>query len=467
MKRLKVRLTFSLLFFASLWLNANGQHPTPCLKWTESPRQEEAEEAHVLYRQFLKNENFDEAFKYWQKAYELAPAADGQRPFHYMDGRDLYMRRFQAETDEAKKAEYAGMILRLYDEQIQCYGNENLLLGLKAYDMFYNLRTPYDQLLQTLKTAVEKGGNNTAYTVLEPYAHVMAFQFKNKLMPLEEARAIHIRINEIADHNIANNAEYKDYYQQAKDRMNPVLAEVEGQLFDCAFFKKKFEPLFRANPDDYEGMKYYYNKMVQQGCSEDDPFVAEVKTKYETIVAKINAEKLAVFYAENPGNHAKALYDEGKFSEALDKYEEAIAKEKTKGNEANQELMAGYVFAQASILGRKLDRYSAAREYALKAAKLRPNWGQPYMLIGDLYAETSSSCGNEAWDHHVAVLAAIEKYAYARSIDSNVSEEANEKIARYSRFKPQQEEGFMRGVKEGSSVKVNCWIGETVRVSYQ
>lgn len=43
-----------------------------------------------------------------------------------MDGRDMYMRKFQAETDEAKKAEYAGMILRLYDEQIQCYGNEKI-----------------------------------------------------------------------------------------------------------------------------------------------------------------------------------------------------------------------------------------------------------------------------------------------------------------------------------------------------
>lgn len=467
MKRLKIRLTFSLLFFASLWLNANGQHPTPCQKWTESPRQEEAEEAHVLYRQFLKSENFDEAFKYWQKAYELAPAADGQRPFHYMDGRDLYMRKFQAETDEAKKNEYANMILQLYDEQMQCYGNENLLLGLKVYDMFYNLRTPYPKLLETLKLAVEKGGNNTAYTVLEPYAHVMAFQFKNKLMSMEEARQVHITITDIADFNIENNAEYSTYYQQAKERIAPVLGEVEGELFDCAFFKKKFEQPFRDNQEDYEAMKYYYNKMVQQGCSEDDPFVAEVKGRYEEIVSKINAEKLAVFYAENPGNHAKALYDEGKFTQALDKYDEAIRKEEGKGAAADQELIAGYLFAQASILGRKLDRYSAAREYALKAAKMRSNWGQPYMLIGDLYAEASSSCGNDSWDHHIAVLAAIEKYAYARSIDSNVADEAGEKIARYSRFKPQQEEGFMRGVKEGSSVKVNCWIGETVRVSYQ
>lgn len=421
----------------------------------------------MLYRQFLKNENYEEAFNYWKKAYELAPAADGQRPFHYMDGRDFYMRMFKNETDEAKKQEYAAMILRLYDEQMQCYGNENLLFGLKVYDMFYTLQSPYPLLLETLKTAVEKGGNNTAYTVLEPFAHVLAFQFKNKQMNLEDARKYHILINDIADHNIAHNNEYSAYYQQAKDRMTTVLEQVEGDLFDCEFFKKKFEPVFRNNPEDFEAMKYYYNKMVQQGCPETDPLVAEIKVAFETLVAKINAEKLAAFYAENPGAHAKALYDEGKYNQALDKYEEAIQKEESKGAQADKESLSTYYFSMASILGRKLDRYSAARDYAYKAAKFRANWGQPFMLIGDLYAESSSSCGAEAWDHHVAVLAAIEKYAYARSLDSSVADEANEKIARYSRFKPQSEEGFMRGIKEGTSVKVGCWIGETVKISFQ
>jgi len=464
MKKLISWLAFSALIFSSFSLLAAQD---PCHKWTDSPRKDEAEEAHVLYRQFLKNENFEEAFKYWQKAYELAPAADGQRPFHYMDGRDFYMRMFQSAADEAKKSEYAATILRLYDEQMQCYGNENLLLGLKVYDMFYHLRSPYPLLLETLKTAVEKGGNAAAYTVLEPYAHVLAFQFKNKQMSVEEARATHIKINEIADHNIANNKEYSEYYQQSKDRFSAVLAEVEGDIFDCAFFKNKFEPLFRANKEDYEAMKYYYNKMVQQGCSEDDPLVVEVKTTFEAIVARINAEKLAAFYGENPGAHAKALYDEGKFTEALDKYEEAIKKEEKKGEAKDNDLIGNYYFAQASILGRKLDRYAASRDYALKAARARANWGQPYLLIGDLYAVTSSSCGNDAWDHNIAVLAAIDKYAYARSVDPSVSQEANEKIARYNRFKPQSEEGHMRGIKEGASVKVNCWIGETVKVSFQ
>ena len=65
------------------------------------------------------------------------------------------------------------------------------------------------------------------------------------------------------------------------------------------------------------------------------------------------------------------------------------------------------------------------------------------------------------------VLAAIDKYAYAKSIDSEVAEDANSKIARYSAYKPEKQDGFMRGVSEGSSITVNCWIGETVRVRFK
>ena len=73
-----------------------------------------------------------------------------------------------------------------------------------------------------------------------------------------------------------------------------------------------------------------------------------------------------------------------------------------------------------------------------RAAKLRPNWGQPYMLIGDMYASSSSSCGSDAWEKQIAVLAALDKYAYAKSIDSSVAEDANSKIARYSSYKPEK-----------------------------
>lgn len=437
-----------------------------CQSWVGIPRQEEAEEAHVLYRQFLKAENYDEAFKHWQKAYELAPAADGQRAFHYSDGRTFHMRFFESEPDPAKKAEHAKMILKLYDEQMQCYQDHELLNGLKVYDMFYKLRSPYPEVLAVIKGAIEKSGNNTSYLILEPYGYVMSYMFKNKQISLEEAQAAHIAINDIASYNIANNANYGAYYQQAIDRTAPVLAEVEGDLFDCQFFKNKFEPEFRADPENLDHLKYYYATMLKEECDPNDPLLLEIKAKYETLASAYNAEVLAKYYLENPGAHAKALFDEGKYEEAISKYEEAVSKEQAKGDTANIEQIASYNLSISSILFRQLDRYSSARDYALKAARQRPNWGQPYITIGDMYAATSSSCGAESWDHQLAVLAAIDKYAYARSIDDAAAEEANKKIARYSGFKPDKEQGFMRGVTEGTRVKVPCWIGETVTVRY-
>jgi tetratricopeptide (TPR) repeat protein len=460
MTRLKSAIHIALLtvFGLSLATHLSAQ----CENWINSPQKEAAEEAHVLYRQFFKQENYAEAFPYWQKAYEMAPAADGQRPFHYMDGRTMYMEMFKNETDDAKKKEYAETILRLYDEEMQCYKDSANLLGLKVYDMFYYLRTPYAVLLETLEQAVSVGGQNTSYVVLEPYASVVVYEYEKERFSAEDARDVYIKLNEVAEYNVANNAEYGEYYGQARDRMNNVFSKIEYDIFDCDFYKDKFAPEFAENKKDKEVLKRMYNRLIAQGCAEDDPFVQEINAAYEAVIEEQREE----FYKENPGVHAKDLFDEGQYAEAIEKYKEAIEKEKDNPEGTDDEKLSQYNFAIASILFRQMKSYSSARDYARKAAKLDEDWGRPYMLIGDMYAATSSSCGKEAWDQQIAILAAIDKYSYARSIDESVREEANQKIARYSEFRPDSGEGHMRGVSEGSKVKVKCWIGETVQVRF-
>lgn len=460
--------TLTAWIMGAFLLGSAAELSAQCKTWINSPDQEAAEEAHVLYRQFLKEKKYDEAFPYWQRAYELAPAADGQRSFHFIDGKTLYMHKFQNETDPAKKKEYADIILRLYKEYVECYPKEAALaLGLQAYDMFYYLRSPYSELLPVLQQAIEKGGMNTSYTVFQPYASVVVDFFQKGKMTKEEAREVYLKLNEIADYNIANNKQYSSYYQQSKEGMNVIFSKIEYDIFDCDYFKKKLEPEYRADPDNWDLIKEIYNRLVAQGCDPADPLVVELKEKYDVLVAEENAKRLAEFYAANPGAHAKALYDEGQYEEAVAKYKEAIAAEKAKGEGADKEALANYYFAIASIEFRKLKRYSSAREFARRAAGYRPDWGQPWMLIGDMYAATSKHCGNEAWDKQMAVLAAIDKYAYARSIDPSVAEEASEKIGRYSNYMPDKEEGFMRKISEGEKVRVNCWIGETVSVRYK
>ncbi len=450
----KLLPAFLFIFFSLSFFNTTSAQ---CENWNNSPQKGEAEDAHVVYRGHIKEKNFEAAFPYWKKAYELAPAADGQRSFHYMDGVEIYLDKFQKSSDPNVKKEAADMIIKLYDQWAQCYPKEAAYArGRQAYNMFYILQSDYQQIAKVLKEAVELGGNKAEYIVLDPYAHVTVFLYQNKLVSAEEARNIHEKLVKIADHNIAANKDYGAYYQQGKDAMLATFSVIENDIFDCAYFKNKYLPQYKADPNNREVYREVYKYLVRGGCDKSDPLVYE-------IFLKDSIATMEEFKLTNPGFFANELYKQGDYSAAIEKYKEAI------GNETDNEKLGSYYFSIASIEFRKLDRFSSARTNALQAAKLRPNWGQPYLLIGDMYAASSSSCGSNSIEKGLAVLAALDKYAYAKSIDSDpdVQSDANSKIARYSAYKPDQGEAFMMGIKEGDTKTVPCWIGETVKVRFK
>jgi len=348
------------------------------------------------------------------------------------------------------------------DLTIACYGEEGekaRLIGMKAFDMFYSFRTPYSKLLETLKLAVAEGGDNTGYVVFVPYATVVEYQFTNEKMGKEEARQAYETLNKIADANINGDSEYKEQYSQAKESMNATFRRIEDYIFDCDYFKDKLLPEYQADNNNPDVIKRVYNKLVSKGCDKNDPILQELKGKYETYAANENKKRQDEFNANNPAFLAKKAYDAGDFNGAISKYEEALAQESDPNKQAD------LYFRMASIQGRKLKSYSKGRSLALKAAKLKGNWGQPYMLIGDLYALGARSCG-DSFMQRCAILAATDKYAYAKSIDSSIAQQANDRIAKYRSSRPDKETAFMMGHKAGSKVKVGCWIGETVTLKF-
>jgi hypothetical protein len=114
-----------------------------------------------------------------------------------------------------------------------------------------------------------------------------------------------------------------------------------------------------------------------------------------------------------------------------------------------------------------MDRYTEARSYAYKAAQYRPNWGDPYILIGTMYISSGAICKNENPFYGFAVsLVAVDKFIQARNIDPSVADEANRLIAKYSEYFPTMESVFERTLSEGDPYTVGCWINEstTIRV---
>ncbi|RMD75452.1 MAG: hypothetical protein D6818_01660, partial [Bacteroidetes bacterium] len=154
-----------------------------CETWINSPQKEQAENAHVLYRGFIKQKDYQAAYPYWKQAYTMAPAADGRRSSHFSDGIDIYRWMYQNTDDPKLKESYADTIVMLYEQWVQCYPNEKAYaLGLEVYDLFYNLRRPYEEVYEIAKRAVEEAGDQTQYTVFVPYATVAVYLFsKEKL----------------------------------------------------------------------------------------------------------------------------------------------------------------------------------------------------------------------------------------------------------------------------------------------
>ncbi len=88
----------------------------------------------------------------------------------------------------------------------------------------------------------------------------------------------------------------------------------------------------------------------------------------------------------------------------------------------------------------------------------------PYLLIGDMYAATATSCGDNELTTRVAYWAAADKYNKAKAIDNSIEEEANQRINRVrSRF-PDKNTVFFYGLQQGQSYTVGCWINETTTV---
>jgi hypothetical protein len=468
------RMKTASLFLLNLFLVVQSSLYGQCKTWVNSDRQTDAENAHSIYRQALKMKTMDIAFENWQIAYSLAPAADGKRDMHYMDGVEFYKQKWTQSQDPAEKKEFAAKMITFYNEAIECYksgaiqtkeGTEEALnaklgylYGRKAYDMYYYANTPYVETIDALDNCIKYAGDNAEYIIMDIYPKIMVYQFKNGYMPKEKVNSVYKSLKQIAEYNISNNEKYSEGYQQAQANMNYTLTEIEKEVFDCEYFKDKYIPEYEDNKEDPQVLKFVLYTLKKQGC-EDDPEIKQIEEEWKKYASAENERIQAEFDANNPGAVAKKLHDEGKFGESIKQYRIAISETDDNNKKAT------YLLAIASMQFRKLSQYSEARKTAYDAAKMKPNWGRPYLLIGDMYGKTARSCG-DAWNQRLAILAAIDKYSYAKSIDASVAGEANSRIGAYSQSLPDKQEGFMRGVKEGDSETVGCWIGESVRLRF-
>jgi hypothetical protein len=472
--RIIVRKTFLLIVALSFYfINLDAQ----CETWSGLPNSEEVISAHSVYRQALRVDDMEIAIENWKIAFNAAPAADGQRDFHFTDGITIYKYKIAQTEDEELIKQYREKIIELYNQVAECYINQSIslrnctdqscyneragvLIGRMVYDMYYEFNSPPQAVYEASLRAIELSGNKTEYIVLTPAIASLSRLYSAGQINDEEAAKNHQLIEDILKFNIENNTQFGTQFQQVEPSVRHFVAQFERNLYDCDYFKERLLPDFTSNPSDGERARNIYSQLIARGCDENDPELNALRLRSEEYVDSVNIAMQADLEARNPALAARRLFEEGDFSASVERYQAAIKMEE------NTERKGEFYFRMASIQGRQLNQYDRARNNALRAAELKPNWGAPYLLIGDLYASTARNCGND-WNQRLAILAAIDKYRLAARVDNEVAADALSRANRYLSSKPERGDGHMMGISEGDRVKVNCWINETVIVRFR
>ncbi|HEC44409.1 MAG TPA: tetratricopeptide repeat protein [Bacteroides sp.] len=398
-----------------------------------------------LYRENVKYKNYDDALGSWKIVFNDCPTATKNI---YIDGVKIWNYFIDKEKDPVRKAELMDTLRLIYDQRIKYYKQEGSVLGRKGVDILRHkeYRTDSDIIEEAY------GYLNKSLNILKNKSSVavVATYMTSSLMLFQDGRITDLQV--IEDYSMTNNIlEYQ--LGQKPDNASLLLVKekndgnfIASRAPTCESLVDYFQPQFESKKDDLGYLQRVVSFMTSLNC-ETDPFYAQAA---ETLYSKEPSSAAAFALA-------KLFLTKEDYTKSMAYYEEAI------NSEENPDKKADYYYQLAFIINAKLEQPQKARSYALEAIKLRPDWGDPYILIGDAYV-SAKNCFDDEFEKTTIYWVAVDKFAKAKSVDSAVAEKANNRISTYSKYFPDVETVFFYSLQEGDSYNVGCWINETTKV---
>ena len=444
-KTILITLFVACLGLSSSWAQPPNIQDNPDYGADSASRMDCANNLSTM-SEFMKINLLDHAYPSWLLVFNDCPASSKNI---YLYGIKIYRSRVSKQKDPAIKATALDTLMLIYDRRIEYFGQEALVLGRKGLDLLRYDNSQVQRAYEYLKGSAELGKGKTEDAVMMALMQTSNALFKNDALDGRELIDNYLFSTEILNARIkaGKNA----------DRAKTALQNIEGIFAnsgaaDCETLVQIFTPKFEETPDDPDLLKKVTSLLANQNCDDTDLFARSSENLY-----KIEPSSQAAY------NLAKLFYKNEEYEKSVSYYEEAI------GGDADAEMKAKYHYELGLILFSKYDDLTNARSHARQAIQNKPGWGDPYILIGNLYASSSDNCGENDFEKITVFWAAVDKFQQAKSADSEASSEANELIAKYSAYFPNVEDAFFYGFENGQAYTVGCWINEktTVRTRQQ
>ena len=389
----------------------------------------------LIYKDYLKSDPAL-AMSLWKKAYATCP--ESQLTL-YINGVKMYQDLIKGATDAKLQQAYKDTMYSIFDQRIAVFGDKAKVLGIKGQTMLVYSKAETQKTFDVLFESITLGGTET-----EPGTLVaMMFSVVNLEKDGKKTKQDVVEMYEKALDVISKNtdASYSDAQQKVEALAAPYL--------DCEILVPMAEKNFEANKSNIEWLRRTMKLLRYKKCYESAIF-AKVAESYFALEPS----------AEGADGMGKLFLGKKDYTKAIEFFNKA-ADMSDKDDDKAQFMIS---IAEAYMYAKN---YSSARSYANKALSFKSNLGEAYLIIGDAYVYSSSSCDDGELGKWGAYWAAVDKYQKAKAVDSTVGDEANKKIARASSGFPTTKDLFFYGKQKGDSYTVACWINETttIRVS--
>ena len=435
---------------------------SPCQKFTDAPNPNEAETKYVLYRdQFkLAAPDMDRAFELWQYVYANAPAADGRRNTVYSDGIYFYEYFISQTTDTVQQKQYADRIFEIYEEIDKCYPEGGYVQGRMAFDYYYKYpqRATDMEKWKMFKESMDTDGMKTQDFVLNPMTDLTVRMHNAGEITDEQAKTVVATINARLAKGLQDCQKTRDC-----DRWTIIKGYVPERLeyfetvrgfYDCQYYVDKYYPEFEANQSDCDVITTVGSRLTFGGCSKNSPEYLRLEQAYRD--QKCGGDP------GTPSGPISIGYDHlrnARYDEAIESFKQGLEEATDPQKKGQIALLIGKVYYAHK------KNFSQGRNWAEQAADYRTNWGEPYILIGRMYASSGPLCGSgRGWNSQVVVWPAIDAWNKAKSVDPSVAGEANKWIRQYSQYMPSKEDIFQRSLNVGDRYTVPCWIQRSTTI---
>ncbi len=399
-----------------------------------------------LYREYAKQKIYISALPYWRVVYNECPRASLNI---YIDGVNIYKTLLKnAKTKEEKKS-YLDTLQMVYDQRIKYFNKKANVLARKGIALMqYGSSFPeiVEDAYNAFKQCIDISENSTPPPVLAGYITASQLLLKEKKITNEDMvnnYASTIQIIFAQEKKAPSNKQVK----QIKEHINKIFARTKASSCDALI--SIYQPKFDASPKDTSLLKSLTDILSTNNCEQTDLYYKALANFNEYYPSSESASKLAHLAEKN-----------GHYKEAAEYYKKAIELEQDDIKKASLYINLG------QITYSELNNYSQAEGYAEKAARLNPDNGKPYILLGNIYA-SATNCGENDFQKKAVYLLAVDMYKKAKSVDSTTAETANKYIKMYSKYYPDKETAFFHGYEEGSSYTVGGWINKQTTIRFK